>query len=58
MLGPLLVTTVVLSWGTAGWLLLGGLFLAAGLAMGPAVRWADRARPAAPEPVRAVEIAA
>jgi MFS family permease len=38
MLGPLLVTTLIISWGTAGWLLLGGLFLAAGLAMVPAVR--------------------
>lgn len=38
MLGPLLVTTVVISWGTAGWLLLGIVFLLAGLAMVPAVR--------------------
>jgi MFS family permease len=38
MLGPLLVTTVVISWGTAGWLLLGAVFLLAGLAMVPAVR--------------------
>ncbi|MGB3443371.1 MAG: MFS transporter [Actinophytocola sp.] len=44
MLGPLLVTTVVLGWGTAGWLLLGGVFVAAGVAMGPAVRWAERTR--------------
>ncbi len=44
MLGPLLVTTLILGWGTAGWLLLGGLFLVAGLAMGPAVRWAERDR--------------
>ena len=47
MLGPLLVTTVVLGWGTAGWLVLGAVFLAAGIAMGPAVRWAARSRPAA-----------
>jgi hypothetical protein len=40
MVGPLLLTTLVLGWGAAGWLVLGGLFLAAGLAMGPAVRWA------------------
>jgi MFS family permease len=44
MLGPLLVTTMVLSWGTAGWLLLGGVFLGAGVAMGPAARWAARGR--------------
>jgi MFS family permease len=49
MLGPLLVTTVVLGWGTTGWLVLGGVFLAAGVAMGPAVRWAARTRPAARE---------
>ncbi|MEO6086833.1 MAG: MFS transporter [Umezawaea sp.] len=44
MVGPLLLTTLVLGWGAAGWLVLGGLFLAAGLAMGPAVRWAAGAR--------------
>lgn len=49
MLGPLLVTTVVLGWGTAGWLVLGAVFLAAGIAMGPAVHWAARTRPAAME---------
>jgi MFS family permease len=41
MLGPLLLTTLIVGWGTAGWLVLGGLFLVAGLAMGPAVRWAQ-----------------
>jgi MFS family permease len=49
MLGPLLVTTVVLGWGTAGWLVLGAMFLTAGFAMGPAVRWAARTRSAAME---------
>ncbi|MFG3055196.1 MFS transporter [Kitasatospora sp. NPDC048239] len=43
-LGPLLLTTLLLDWGAPGWLLLGGLFLAAGCAMGPAVRWAERDR--------------
>ncbi|GAA4936196.1 MFS transporter [Streptomyces coeruleoprunus] len=42
MLGPVLLTTLVLTWGTAGWVVLGGLFLAAGLAMGPVVRHAER----------------
>lgn len=37
--GPLLLTTLVLGGGAVGWLALGGLFLAAALAMGPAVRW-------------------
>ena len=40
MVGPALLTTVVLSWGALGWLLVGGLFVVAGYAMGPAVRWA------------------
>lgn len=37
-LGPVLMTTLLLRWGTPGWLLLGGLFLAAGLAMRFVVR--------------------
>ena len=45
MLGPLLVTTLIISWGTAGWLLLGGLFLLAGLATVPAVRAARTRMP-------------
>ncbi|WP_406194498.1 MFS transporter [Kitasatospora sp. NBC_01560] len=49
--GPLLLTTLLLDWGAPGWLLLGGLFLAAGFAMGPVVRWAERNRPAAVAPV-------
>lgn len=40
MVGPALLTTVVLGWGAVGWLLVGGLFVLAGYAMGPAVRWA------------------
>jgi len=44
MLGPLLLTTVILGWGTIGWVVLGTVFLLAGLAMGPAVRWAERDR--------------
>ncbi|MFI8963283.1 MFS transporter [Streptomyces sp. NPDC053493] len=46
-LGPLLVTTLLIGWGVAGWLVLGGIFVAAGLATGPAVRWAERSRAAA-----------
>lgn len=42
MLGPLLLTALVVGWGVPGWLLLGALFLAAGLAMGPAVRRAEK----------------
>ncbi|MFD5104712.1 MFS transporter [Streptomyces cinereoruber] len=43
-LGPLLVTTLLIGRGVPGWLLLGGVFLVAGAATGPAVRWAERAR--------------
>lgn len=39
-LGPALLTPLVLSGGTAGWLVLGALFLAAAHAMGPATRLA------------------
>ncbi|MEU7787408.1 MFS transporter [Amycolatopsis sp. NPDC049159] len=44
-LGPVLLSTVVIGWGLPGWLLLGAVFLAAGWAMGPAVRWAQAAKP-------------
>jgi hypothetical protein len=44
--GPLLLSTVVVGGGLPGWLLLGAVFLAAGWAMGPAVRWAAATRPA------------
>lgn len=44
MLGPVVVTTLLIGWGTLGWLVLGALFLAAGLAMTPALRWAERTR--------------
>jgi MFS family permease len=44
MLGPVLLTTLLIGWGTPGWLVLGGLFLLAGLAVGPAVSRAERAR--------------
>ncbi|MFD4015929.1 MFS transporter [Streptomyces sindenensis] len=48
MLGPLLLTTLIVTWGPPGWLVLGALFLGAGAAMGPAVRRAERNRPTAP----------
>ncbi|WP_086828907.1 MFS transporter [Allokutzneria sp. NRRL B-24872] len=48
MMGPLLLTTLLIEWGTVGWLVLGGLFLVAGLAFGPVVRRAEaRLSPAA-----------
>ncbi|HCT76410.1 MAG TPA: MFS transporter [Micromonosporaceae bacterium] len=45
MLGPLLLTTLIITWGTVGWLVLGGLFLIAALAITPAVKWAQRRLP-------------
>ncbi|MEV5752704.1 MFS transporter [Actinoallomurus sp. NPDC052308] len=46
MVGPLVLTTLLLGWGGPGWLVLGGAFLAAGLAMGPVTRYAARTRTA------------
>ncbi|MGX1910956.1 MFS transporter [Streptomyces phaeochromogenes] len=50
--GPLVLTSLLVGWGTPGWLLLGGLMLAASYAMGPAVRWATDSRPTAAPTVR------
>jgi MFS family permease len=49
MLGPLLLATLVLDGGTVGWLVLGVVFLLAGIATVPAVRTAA-AEPAHPVP--------
>ncbi|HEU5110002.1 MAG TPA: MFS transporter [Micromonosporaceae bacterium] len=45
MLGPVLLTTLVLGLGTPGWLILGGLFLLAGLAVPAAVHFGHRVSP-------------
>ncbi|GHD85031.1 MFS transporter [Streptomyces naganishii] len=37
-LGPLVLTSLLVEWGTPGWLLLGGATLAASYAMGPVAR--------------------
>ncbi|HEV2783917.1 MAG TPA: MFS transporter [Actinophytocola sp.] len=52
MLGPAVLTTLLISWGTPGWFVLGGLFLGAGLAVGPVTRYAERTRATA-QPVTA-----
>ncbi|ADD45646.1 MFS transporter [Stackebrandtia nassauensis] len=53
MLGPVALTMLIVDWGWPGWLVLGGVFVAAGVAVGPVTRWAQRTRPAA-EPERAL----
>jgi MFS family permease len=45
MLAPIIVTTLVVGGGLFGWMLIGGLFLVIGFAMGPVGRWADAHRP-------------
>ncbi|MGZ4590932.1 MAG: MFS transporter [Actinomycetes bacterium] len=47
MLAPLVLTTVCVTWGVPGWLLMGALFAVAGLALAPLVARAERDR--APE---------
>ncbi|MFF0751221.1 MFS transporter [Streptomyces sp. NPDC004267] len=49
-LGPLLVTTLLIGQGAVGWLVLGGIFLVAALATGPAVRWAQSRAASRTEP--------
>ncbi|MEV8376255.1 MFS transporter [Kribbella sp. NPDC056861] len=44
MLGPALLTTLVLGWGPVGWMIVGALFLGTSVVTGPAVRWAARTR--------------
>ncbi|MFJ9347760.1 MFS transporter [Streptomyces sp. NPDC101237] len=43
IVGPLALTGLLVYWGAPGWILLGALFVAAGLAMVPVVRWGERA---------------
>lgn len=40
MAGPMVMTTLLIGWGVPGWLVLGGMFLLSGLAVGPVVRLA------------------
>nr|WP_169745119.1 MFS transporter [Cryptosporangium arvum] len=41
---PTLLSFLCITWGTPGWLLVGGVLAAAGLCATPAVRWAQAAR--------------
>ncbi|MGW4946530.1 MFS transporter [Actinoplanes sp. NPDC004185] len=47
ILGPAALTGLILGYGAAGWLVLGALIAAAGLATVPVTRWAARSRPVA-----------
>ncbi|HEX7309076.1 MFS transporter [Lentzea sp.] len=42
MVAPTALTLLLIQWGAPGWWVLGGLFVAASLAMGPVVAWARR----------------
>jgi MFS family permease len=44
-IGPVLLGVLCLGWKGPGWLLLGGIFMAAGLSAPVTVRWAERSRP-------------
>jgi MFS family permease len=50
MIGPLLLTSLIVIWGPPGWLVMGAILAIPGFAMGPAVRWCERRRAAAAEP--------
>jgi len=55
MVAPASLIALAVTTGGWGWLLIGGLFLVAGLAAVPLVRWAARHRPPAPaEPAPAL----
>lgn len=47
-LGPLVLTWLLVGWGTPGWLLLGAAMVAASYAMGPAARRAQAGRTTEP----------
>ncbi|MET8975607.1 MFS transporter [Streptomyces sp. NPDC004539] len=48
MVGPLLLTGLIVYWGAPGWILLGVLFVVVSAVMGPVVRWGERSRVVTP----------
>ncbi len=46
---PALLGVLCIDWGQPGWIVLGGILVAAGLTVGPAARWAQRDSPHAVE---------
>jgi MFS family permease len=53
VIAPLLLTSLIITWGMPGWIVLGGLFLLTGAVIAPAVRWAERCRRVVAEPAPA-----
>ncbi|MFB6891579.1 MFS transporter [Kitasatospora sp. NPDC056327] len=51
MVGPLLLTGLIVYWGAPGWILLGALFVVVAALVRPAVRWGERVRAGVPAPV-------
>jgi len=45
VVAPSVLGFFCITWGSPGWVVLGGIFALLGLAMPPVVRWADRTRP-------------
>jgi MFS family permease len=44
MLGPLVLTGLVVYWGAPGWIVLAVMFVVVSIAMTPVVRWGGRLR--------------
>jgi hypothetical protein len=49
VIAPSILGLLCITWGALGWLVMGGVFVVAGLAMPPVVRWAQRTRPVGTE---------
>ncbi|MET8321761.1 MFS transporter [Micromonospora sp. NPDC005189] len=50
VVAPTVLALFCIAWGVPGWLLLGGVFVVAGLVTPHFVRWAERTRPYAKQP--------
>jgi len=52
---PTLLALLLITWGEPGWLVLGAVFVAVGLAMPFVVRWAEQTRPEGMDPSRGAD---
>ncbi|WP_245718698.1 MFS transporter [Micromonospora rhizosphaerae] len=52
VVAPTVLALFCITWGVPGWLLLGGVFVVAGLVTPYFVRWAERTRPYAEQPAQ------